>query len=235
VFTTFCPLLWGRLATCGPIVNRSIRAQPGHFLRISPQERHYRTVTSFHLRRLPHYDCINHPTFLTWRLAGTLPQSRIFSPATTSGEAFLAMDRLLDNARTGPMYLRQPDIGNMVVDAIRYRDSAAYQLHKYVVMANHVHLLVTPHEPLSKLTQSLKRFTAREGNRMLGLTGQPFWQDESYDRLVRNEGEFQRIAFYIEMNPVRAGLAATPEAFPWSSAWPMNNRPQIANLPHNAA
>jgi putative transposase len=130
------------------------------------------------------------------------------------------MDRLLDNARNGPLYLCQPTLANMVADAIRYRDGGPYQLHKYVIMANHVHLLITPRVPVSKLMQSLKRFTAREGNRILGLTGRPFWQDESYDRLVRNEIEFRRIASYIEMNPVRAGLAATPEEFPWSSAAP---------------
>ena len=64
----------------------------------------------------------------------------------------------------------------------------------------------------------MKRFTAREGNRLLGLTGQPFWQEERFDRLVRNDAEFGRIARYIEMNPVRAGLVETPEAFPWPSA-----------------
>jgi REP element-mobilizing transposase RayT len=159
----------------------------------------------------------------------------MFSPEITSGEAFLAMDRLLDNERNGRSYLRQSEIAKMVVDAIRFRNGGAYELHRYVVMPNHVHMLITPHESLSKLTQSIKRFTAREGNRMLALTGRPFWQDESYDRLVRDQSEFRRIAFYIEMNPVRAGLAATPEAFPWSSAWPINNRPQIGNLPHNAA
>jgi hypothetical protein len=53
---------------------------------------------------------------------------------------------------------------------------------------------------------------------MLGLVGQPFWQDESYDRLVRNQTEFDRIVNYIEMNPVKAGLVAKPEDFPWSSA-----------------
>jgi hypothetical protein len=78
---------------------------------------------------------------------------------------------------------------------------------------------------------SLKRFTAKEGNRMLGLTGQPFWQDESYDRLIR-DGEFERIANYIEMNPVKAGLVSAPEDFPWSSARPIDNRPQVVNLPH---
>jgi len=195
-------------------------------------------VNSFHIRRLPHYDLIDHPTFLPWRLAGTLP-GRIFCSKTTAGEAFLAMDRLLDNPRIGPLHLGQAEIANMVVDAIRNRNGRAYQMHNYVVMANHVHLLITPRVAVPKLMQSLKRFTAREGNRMLGLTGRPFWQDESYDRLVRNDAEFRRIANYIEMNPVRAGLAATPEEFRWSSAWPINNLPtthlhdivgQVANL-----
>ena len=120
----------------------------------------------------------------------------------------------------------------MVVDAIRYRQQCLghYQIHAYIVMANHVHLLITPCVEVSRLMQSLKRFTAPEGNRMLGHTGQPFWQDESYDRLVRDEAEFQRITRYIEMNPVKAGLAAKPEDFPWSSAGPINNRPAGCHL-----
>jgi REP element-mobilizing transposase RayT len=81
--------------------------------------------------------------------------------------------------------------------------------------------------------QSLKRFTAREGNRMLGLTGRPFWQEESYDRVVRDETEFLRIARYIEMNPVKAGLVTAPEEFLWSSGRPIANRPQAASLPYN--
>jgi REP element-mobilizing transposase RayT len=151
--------------------------------------------------------------FVTWRLAGSLPENRSFSPAVTSGQTFLAMDRILDNTRTGPLFLRLPDIAAMVVDAIHYRERHLrhYQLHSYVVMPNHVHLLMTPLVEVSKVMQSLKRFTAREGNRMLSRTGQPFWQDESYDRLVRNGPEFDRITHYIEMNPVNAGLASTPE------------------------
>jgi putative DNA methylase len=52
----------------------------------------------------------------------------------------------------------------------------------------------------------------------LGRTGEPFWQDESHDRWVRNEREFNRIVAYIEENPVSAGLATPPEDWPWSSA-----------------
>ena len=142
------------------------------------------------------------------------------------------MDRVLDTASIGPLFPRMPEIAKMVMDAIHYRDQRTYQLHSFVVMPNHVHRLMTPLEPVSKVMQSLKRFTAREGNRMLGLTGQPFWQDESYDRLVRNDSEFERIVHYIERNPVTAGLAPTPGEFPWSSARPISNRPQVSNLPH---
>ena len=108
----------------------------------------------------------------------------------------------------------------MVVEAMRYLERRMdYQLHAYVVMGNHVHLLISPRVPVSKVMQSLKRFTGREGNKILGLTDQPFWQDESYDRLVRDDAEFVKIADYIEMNPVTAGIVATPEEFRWSSAW----------------
>jgi len=128
------------------------------------------------------------------------------------------MDRILDTAATGPLYLRMPQVARMVQDAIHSRNDREYALHAYAIMPNHVHLLITPSREVSRIMQSLKRFTAREGNRMLGLTGHAFWQDESSDRLVRNDEEFGRIVSYIETNPVKAGLAGSPEEFPWSSA-----------------
>ena len=133
------------------------------------------------------------------------------------------MDRVLDSARTGPLYLRMPELAKMVVDAIHYQEETLkhYQLHAYVVMPNHVHLLITPLAPVSKIMHWLKKGTAREGNGILGLTGRPFWQDESYDRLVRNGLEFDRIADYIESNPVKAGLSTAVEEFPWSSGRPI--------------
>jgi putative transposase len=213
-------------------------------MRILKSRSHILFVLTIHTRRLPHYHAIGHPIFLTWHLYGSLPAGRAFPTETTSGQAFLAMDRLLDNARTGPLYLREPRIAGMVVEAIHYQERALehYHLHCYVVMSNHVHLLITPCVEVSKLMQSLKRFTAKEANRMLNHTGRPFWQEESYDRLVRDETEFRRIARYIEMNPVKAGLVETPEDFLWSSARPIDNRcpvgrvdnpPQVGNLPYS--
>jgi len=129
------------------------------------------------------------------------------------------MDRQLDLVHCGPMYLRQPAIAQLVVDSIHKGVQLAhYQLHAYVVMANHVHLLILPQVDPSHLLKSLKGATAREANRLLGRTGEPFWQKESYDHWVRNQAEFSRIRAYIENNPVKAGLFRNPEGYPYSSA-----------------
>jgi REP element-mobilizing transposase RayT len=130
------------------------------------------------------------------------------------------MDRLLEESRTGPVYLSRPEIAEMVVSAIYYNAEVLghYILHAFVIMPNHVHLLVTPLVTLAKLTRSLKGITSKRGNEILGLTGKPFWQAESYDHTVRNRAEFSKIKGYIEYNPVRAGLASEIENFEYSSA-----------------
>ena len=76
---------------------------------------------AFYRRRLPHAYEMGQPVFLTWCLHDSLPRHRVFpKPALNSGEAFVAMDRLLDEARAGAFYLRQPDIADMIVEAIHY-------------------------------------------------------------------------------------------------------------------
>ncbi len=159
--------------------------------------------------------------FLTWRLYGSLP-STVFFPGGTvsSGQAFVALDRLLDEGRTGPLYLREAALADLVVDAIYYNAEvlAQYVLHAFAVMPNHVHVLLTPKVPLPKVTKSLKGFTARQANILLARTGNPFWQEQVYEREVREDKEFERIRFYIENNPVRAGLVQEAGQYRWSSA-----------------
>ena len=130
------------------------------------------------------------------------------------------MDRLLEHTRSGPFYMSQPAVASMIVEAILYNSEVLghYELHAFVVMPNHVHLLITPSVPLRKLTKSLKSITARRANEMLGLTGTTFWQEESYDHTVRDRREFTNIWRYIEHNPVRAGLAIQADCFRRSSA-----------------
>ena len=102
-----------------------------------------------------------------------------------------------------------PEIAALIVACLRDGEQRfrRYQMHSYVVMPNHVHLLVTPNVRATQWLGPLKGFTAHEANRMLGLSGKPFWQDESYDHLVRSDAEFERIRAYIESNPVKAGLS----------------------------
>jgi len=127
---------------------------------------------TFYRRRLPHLSVTGRPVFLTWRLHGSLPQHRPFRGGTLpSGQAFAVLDRLLDEARTGPFYLRQPAVANQVVEALLYNAGILkhYELHAFAVMPNHVHTLMTAAVPLCKLTKSLKGITAKKANAILGL------------------------------------------------------------------
>jgi REP element-mobilizing transposase RayT len=131
------------------------------------------------------------------------------------------MDHLLDEARTGPRFLSIADVAEVVVGALKRGDVVHrhYELHLYVVMPNHVHVLATPNVMRARWLGPLKGFSAHEANRILGRIGSAFWQDESHDHLVRSDLEFAKIWTYIENNPVKAGLASEAGDFRWSSAF----------------
>jgi putative transposase len=132
----------------------------------------------------------------------------------------MAMDEQLDTAATGPLWLKAPEVAqsvSQVLDAgmTQWR---LYQLHAWVVMSNHVHVLLSPQVPVHKAIMNVKSASARAANKILSRTGRPFWQDESYDHWVRNDRERNAIVRYIHLNPVKAGLVDDPEDWPWSSA-----------------
>jgi len=165
-------------------------------------------------RHLPHWYAIGQPLFLTFRLHGSLPSGREFPPRSVSScEAFVCMDRLLDGARIGPTYLAMPSIARIVVDTLRHCGEIDYRLHAWVVMPNHVHLLATARTEISKFMRRVKGYSARQANAQLHRTGQTFWQEESYDRLVRTPEEFKNIEAYILNNPVKAGLARSAQEY----------------------
>ena len=137
----------------------------------------------------------------------------------SSGSAFVWMDRYLDLARSGPLYLAQEPIARIVESSLRRGVLLGqYDLGAYAIMANHVHVLLLPKASPSRLLQSMKGATARQANLLLGRTGETFWQAESYDHWVRDESEWDRIAADIEDNPVKAGLVRCAADYRWSSA-----------------
>ena len=127
----------------------------------------------------------------------------------------------MDLATAGPLWLKDERVAQCVADALRYgeRELHLYELRAWVLMANHVHILIYPKANLSRITKAIKNFSARQANAILGLTGQPFWQDESYDHWVRGAEEMGKIVCYIEQNPVVAGLVGRAEDWRWSSAF----------------
>jgi len=189
----------------------------------------------FYRRRLPHYQPPGATLFVTFRLAGSIPQAVIqqLLEESKAKEAeiikqceqsarreavnaarkmlFAKWDKVLDSGQQSPHWLADPAIANLVCEAMHYLHQRKYDLEAYCVMPNHVHLVFTPllngddYYSLASILKSLKGFTARKANEILGREGE-FWQPESYDHVVRDEQEFERIINYVLSNPERAGL-----------------------------
>jgi putative transposase len=178
----------------------------------------------FYRRNLPHWHPEGAALFLTWRLHGSLPASystaKIGRATDSPGKTFKRLDAMLDKSATGPLWLNDPRIASCVVNGIHTGQTALnfYDLHAFAVMPSHVHVLISPKVSVPRLMNGLKGVTARDANLILDRKGKPFWQDESFDHWVRSPKEFDRIRTYIEFNPVSAGLASSPQSWPWSSA-----------------
>jgi putative transposase len=183
-------------------------------------------------RRLPHFHPDDSWVFLTWRLWGSLPAKEDSIIYSTPGHAFVARDRILDRRATGPRWLLDPRVADLVAEAILIGadERHFYQLGAWVVMPNHSHLLILPLVPIPVLMRWLKGSTARSANRILGRTGHPFWQDESWDHYLRRSAQFDRTKAYTEHNPVSAGLAISAECWRWSSAGWQAKPPAPPNL-----
>ena len=180
----------------------------------------YMSLVPYYERCLPHWQPDGAALFVTWRLHGSLPQCFHSFQSQPGGRAFVAMDRELDRASDGPCWLKDDRIAQCVIDTFRYGEKqlGLYELRSWVLMSNHVHILLYPKIELAKITKTIKGFSARRANAILDRRGQPFWQDESYDHWVRDRVELEKVVRYIEGNPVSAGLVNRPEDWPWSSA-----------------
>jgi putative transposase len=177
---------------------------------------------SYYQRRLPHWQPEDTALFITWRLHGSRPRNcdAPRGPNITAGKAFALEDREWDRAATGPRSLSDPRIAQCVADALLYgeKNLKLYTLHAWVIMSNHVHILIDPAAPIARIARSIKTYTSHQANAILGRTG-PFWAVESSDRWIRAERDLQRIVQYIEGNPVAVGLCERPEDWRWSSGW----------------
>jgi REP element-mobilizing transposase RayT len=194
-------------------------------LRDSVSSEHFPDMPYFRLRP-PGPSAAGQPVFLTWILHDSVPHDGVpndqfdSSAAPSSWKAFASVDRFLDEARTGPLYLRQREVAIMVVETARAYGSALrqYDLHSFVVMPNHVHLLLTPRVDLTGLTRTVKGVIAKRANELLDQPDTLFWDEANWEHLVADDHEFGRIRQYIERNPVPVGMAREAADYPYSSA-----------------
>jgi len=142
----------------------------------------------------------------------------------------------------GECWLNRADLAAHVEEALRKNDGNTYQLQAWVVMPNHVHLVVDVWEtPLSKLLHHWKGASARAVNLMLGRRGR-FWDREYFDTLIRDQDHLKRAIRYTENNPVKAALATDRKTWQWGSArfrdeyerlpWQKNDSAVAPGTPH---
>ena len=196
-------------------------------------------------RNLPHHLPIGGSFFITSCLKDSLPkkimlqlkedlskvQDRIFKEfpnndnhrnlelANAQKRHFGNLDKHLDNYSDGFHWLKQPEIAQILTGTFHFWDNKGYELLAYTIMSNHFHLLFNTQNfdtHPTTIMESIKRFSARGSNTILNRTGTHFWQEESYDRLVRDEQELLRIINYILQNSVKANLVKHWKDYPFT-------------------
>ena len=176
---------------------------------------------------LPHHDHPGLIQHITFHVADSLPAdaiARMESDVASMTDETAACERrqriqdLLD-AGHGSCPLRPASNAAIVEASLFYGDGERYRLLEWVVMPNHVHVLIEQLEcSLATVVQSWKRHTSREIHRQSPAAPSPLWQREYWDRYVRDAGHLAAAVAYIHHNPVVAGLAASPQTWPSGSA-----------------
>jgi putative transposase len=178
---------------------------------------------------LPHWVQPGASYFFTFRMADSVPQELLRDwtrlraawlehhpqpwSAADAAEYDLRFTERMEawlDAGHGSCALRDPEVRALVEAAVLKFDGVRLDLDCVVIMPNHVHLLLSPREGeyVFKLIGGMKGFSARACHARLGGTGQAFWMEDSYNRIVRDFDELEAFRGYIRRNPVEAGLAS---------------------------
>ncbi|HEX9162203.1 MAG TPA: transposase [Thermoanaerobaculia bacterium] len=196
--------------------------------------------------RLPHWWSAHATYFLTFNLFDAMPSAvaeklrverririaeleRLRVRATAPEVAAIAAvvrehaETTLD-ASHGACFMNDSRVAEIVSTAITHFDGQRHHLHAWCVMPNHVHVVFEPFDRLDTIVHSWKSFTSKAANAILDRTGK-FWQDDYYDRIIRNENELARTIRYVLENPLRAGL----RDWPWLGE--RASRPQSPRVP----
>ena len=181
---------------------------------------------------LPHFDTAHFLQSVTYRLADSLPQTKL-------AELKEELEHLPENLREierrkriegwldagmGCCALAHPAVARYVQDSFLHFHGERYHLHAWCIMPNHVHVLLEPVTNLATIVKGWKSYTARwvlKKNEELALkipASNTLWMREYWDRYIRDAEHYRKTVEYIHYNPVKAGLCDVAEAWLWSSA-----------------
>jgi REP element-mobilizing transposase RayT len=171
---------------------------------------------------LPHFDAPNVTQMVTFMLADSFPVERrreweIILKESDNSIKRRQLEAWLGRGH-GQCWLRRPDVAAVVEQALLERNKHHFEMQAWVVMPNHVHLIVDVWDtPLSKLIGLWKGKSAFLANRLLGRHGQ-FWQEDYFDTLIRDETHLKKAIHYTENNPTKALLVKSPRDWTSGSA-----------------
>lgn len=184
---------------------------------------------------LPHFDIECHYQMITYRLNDSLPKNileELREKDAADVEYRKKIEDLLD-AGMGSCILKIPEIAEMIIENWNYFDKKKYDLIAFVVMSNHVHILIKSYKEisLSEVIHSWKSYTSKKFKGILeavnynsnDIEGNDIrWRRDYWDRYIRDEQHFISAVNYIHNNPVKAGMCSSPEEWPFSSSYKIN-------------
>ncbi len=174
---------------------------------------------------IPHFDPGEIAQFITFRLADSMPQNFLkrwakeLDNGLISNSHFRRRVEIYLDQNYGSASLRNPHVARLVQNALLNWNGDKYILISWVIMPNHVHILLRPlaDHSISSIMHSIKSFTSHAANKMLEREGS-FWSKEYFDRYIRNARHFINTVRYIEQNPVKAKLCSKAEDWEFGSA-----------------
>jgi putative transposase len=118
-----------------------------------------------------------------------------------------------------------PDLCKTAIEVLRRVSvSMHFMIHAYCIMPDHRHILAEGSTPGSNLTRFVAKWKQSTGYLLRDEASTPIWQRRFYDHVLRKATNCEAVAWYIWMNPVRKGMVAEPEQYPFSGSftveWP---------------
>ena len=178
---------------------------------------------------LPHYHADEKYQMIAYRLADSIPQKLMkeFKEEYNNKELVHERRKFIEenlDKGYGSCILQNPIIAEILVNNWLHFHRKRYDLKSFVVMPNHIHLLIKvyPENSLSKIVHSWKSYTSNMIKGIISNTlpgnSTKIWQAEYWDRFIRDDKHFHSSVNYIHSNPSKAGLVSSPELWQWSSA-----------------